>query len=234
MLVACGKPAAESPAAPVTTPGAVLAIPPAPEQLRDIHSFAEPGIARVTHVDLDLTADFGQRTLGGTATLKVEADGDEPVLTLDTRGLRIESVTDARGNALPFALGEEVEFMGAPLRITLGDARKVSVQYRTRPQAEALQWLDPAQTAGKSKPYLFSQGQAILTRSWVPTQDSPGISQTWSARITAPADLTVVMSAEMLGPEPGKTPGTRTWGFRMEQPVAPYLIAIAIGDLAFQ
>lgn len=234
MLVACGKPAAESLTAPATTPGSVVAIPPASGQLRDVHSFAEPEIARVTHVDLDLAADFRQRTLGGTATLNVEADGAAPVLTLDTRGLRIESVTDARGNALPFSLGEEVEFMGAPLGIKLGDARKVTVRYRTRPQAEALQWLEPAQTAGKRKPFLFSQGQATLTRSWVPTQDSPGIKQTWSARITAPADLTAVMSAEMLGPEPGKTPGTRTWGFRMEQPVAPYMIAIAIGDLAFQ
>ncbi|MEY2855356.1 MAG: hypothetical protein RL030_2488 [Pseudomonadota bacterium] len=234
LIAACGKPAAETTTPPVLAPVVVVQAPPAAEQLRDIHSFADPAIARVTHVDLDLAADFKQRRLGGTATLKVEADGDEPVLTLDTHGLTIEAVTDAKGKALPFSLGQEVEFMGAPLKVTLGDARRVTVRYHTQPGAQALQWLEPAQTAGKRKPYLYSQGQATLTRTWVPTQDSPGIKQTWSARITAPADLTAVMSAEMLGPEPGKTPGTRTWSFRMEEPVAPYMIAIAIGDLAFQ
>lgn len=234
LLAACGKPAVESTTAPAQAPVAAVQVPPAAEQLRDLHSFAEPAIARVTHVDLDLAADFKQRRLGGTATLRVEADGDAPVLTLDTRGLTIESVTDGKGKALPFSMGEEVEFLGAPLRITLGGARKVTIHYHTRPEAQALQWLEPSQTAGKRRPYLYSQGEAALTRTWMPTQDSPGIKQTWSARITAPADLTAVMSAEMLGPEPGKAPGTRTWSFRMEEPVAPYMIAIAIGDLAFQ
>jgi leukotriene-A4 hydrolase len=234
LLAACGKPAAESTTAPAQAPVAAVRVPPATEQLRDLHSFAEPAIARVTHVDLDLAADFRQRRLGGTATLSIEADGNAPVLTLDTRGLTIESVTDGKGKALPFSMGEEVEFLGAPLKITLGDARKVTVHYYTRPEAQALQWLEPSQTAGKRRPYLYSQGEAALTRTWVPTQDSPGIKQTWSARITAPADLTAVMSAEMLGPEPGRAPGTRTWSFRMEEPVAPYMIAIAIGDLAFQ
>ena len=73
---------------------------------------------------------------------------------------------------------------------------------RTNPGAEALQWFEPQQTAGKQFPYLFSQGEAILTRTWIPTQDSPGIRQTWTARIAAPKDLNVVMSAEMLGADP--------------------------------
>ncbi len=79
-----------------------------------------------------------------------------------------------------------------------------------------------------------NQSEPILTRTWIPTQDSPGIRQTWSARIVAPAALTVVMSAAMLGPQPGATAGTRAWRFNMEHPVAPYLIAIAIGDISFQ
>ena len=108
------------------------------------------------------------------------------------------------------------------------------MHYRTSADSPALQWLTPAQTAGKKQPYLFNQSEPILTRTWIPTQDSPGIRQTWSARVVAPAALTVVMSAEMLGPQPGATPDTRVWRFNMEHPVAPYLIAIAIGDISFQ
>ena len=204
------------------------------EEARDIHSFAQPAIARVTHVDLDLSADFVARVLSGTATLDVEASAEGNTLTLDTNELTIESVTDADGKALVWKLGDVDPVLGAPLRIGLGKAQRVVVRYRTVPGAEALQWLPPEQTAGRQKPYLLSQGQAILTRSWLPTQDSPAIRQTWSARIVAPEDLTVVMSGEMLGPEASPTPATRAWRFRMEEPVAPYLIAITIGDLAFQ
>jgi leukotriene-A4 hydrolase len=201
---------------------------------RDIHTFAQPAVARVTHVDLDLAADFSTKTLAGTAALDVQAAADGSTLTLDTAGLTVESVTDKDGKALPWELGAVDAVLGAPFKVQLGASRRVVVHYRTVAGAPALQWLSPEQTAGKQKPYLFSQGEAILTRTWVPTQDSPGIRQTWTARIVAPDDLTVVMSAEASGSEPGTANGTRAWKFRMDHPVAPYLIAIAIGDLGFQ
>lgn len=204
------------------------------EDARDIHSYAQPAIARVTHVDLDLTADFTAHTLAGTAALDVQTPADGNTLTLDTNGLTIESVTDQGGKALAFSLGTVDPVLGAPLRIELGTARRVVVHYRTSADAPALQWLTPVQTAGKKQPYLFNQSEPILTRTWIPTQDSPGIRQTWSARVVAPAALTVVMSAEMLGPQPGAATDTRAWRFNMQHPVAPYLIAIAIGDLSFQ
>ncbi len=208
---------------------AVLSSPDA----RDVHSFAQPLSARVTHVDLDLVADFESRTLAGTAALDVDAAAGN-ALTLDTRDLDIESVHNAAGEALSWQLGEVDPVLGTALRVELGAARRVVVRYRTRPGAAALQWLLPAQTAGGKEPFLYSQGQAILNRTWIPTQDSPGIRQTWSARITAPAALTVVMSAQMLGAEAGPTPQQRTWKFRMDEPVAPYLIALAAGDLGFR
>ena len=76
------------------------------EDARDIHSYAQPAIARVTHVDLDLTADFTAHTLAGTAALDVQTAADGNTLTLDTNGLTIESVTDQAGKALAFSLGD--------------------------------------------------------------------------------------------------------------------------------
>src|SRR5690606_13401907 len=91
----------------------------------------------------------------------------------------------------------------------------------------------PEQTAGKQHPYLYSQGEAILTRTWIPTQDSPGIRQTYTARIVVPEPLRAVMSAEQLTPNGSPVPGGRAFEFRMTQPIPPYLIALAVGDLAF-
>jgi aminopeptidase N len=204
-------------------------------EAHDASSFARPEVARVTHVALDLDADFTAQRMAGTATLTIRAAPDAQEIVLDSKGLEIQRITDATGRPLAFSLGAGDEARGRPLSVQLGAARRIRIHYRSGPGAAALQWLAPAQTAGGRHPYLFSQGEAILNRTWIPTQDSPGIRQTWEARITAPRPLTVVMSGERLTPrgEPAGR-GRRAYRFRMTHPVAPYLIAIAAGDLAFR
>jgi leukotriene-A4 hydrolase len=146
---------------------------------RDVHSFARPTEARVTHVALDLTADFETRRLSGTATLTLHSTPTAREIVLDTRDLTIETVTDGQGRPLSHHLTPADAILGRALHVTLPDDRRtLVVRYTTGAHAAALQWLKPAQTAGGKEPYLFSQGQAILTRSWIPTQDSPGIRQT--------------------------------------------------------
>lgn len=226
-----------------TTGSAALAPPavapaPGPDAV-DSHTYARPEIARVVDVALDLTANFEAKTLSGTATLDILAVPGANEIILDIRNLDIQDVRDASGQPLRYVVGDNDAIKGQPLTVYFpafapNERRKITVRYSTRPDAAALQWLSPSQTAGGQKPYLFSQGQAILTRTWVPTQDSPGIRQTYSARITAPADLTVVMSADHLTPngEPAGN-GMKTWRFRMDNPIPPYLIAIGVGDIAF-
>ena len=201
---------------------------------RDIHSYARPAEVRVTHVALDLHADFDKKVLSGTATLTLHRNASAHTVVLDSKGLDIQRVT-AAGSDLKFTLGDEDRILGRPLTIDLPTSgNEITIAYRTNPEAAALQWLEPSQTAGGKRPYLFSQGQAILTRTWIPTQDSPGVRQTYSARITVPRDLRAVMSAEQLTPNGVETATGRAWDFRLTQPIPPYLIAIAVGDLAFR
>src|SRR3984893_16130873 len=201
---------------------------------RDIHSFARPWDARVTHVALDLRADFVEKCLGGTATLTVDRQPAATELVLDTRDLEILRVTDGRGAALAHALAEEDSILGRALTVTLpAPAEPVVVTYRTAPTSAALQWLAPEQTAGKRLPFLYSQGQAILTRTWIPTQDSPGIRQTYEARIAVPRDLSAVMSAESLTPEGSLVGVDRSFTFRLTEAIPPYLIALAVADTRF-
>src|SRR4051794_12436616 len=225
--------------APATAPSAAApaaASAPMAELVRDIHSFARPNEARVTHVELDLTTDFGRKMLGGTAALDVQAAPGVGEIVLDTKNLAISRVPDAAGQPLRFTLGQPDSILGRALTVSLpAGTRRIVVHYATSPNAAALQWLTPEQTAGKQHPYLFSQGEAILTRTWIPTQDSPGIRQTYAARITVPVNLKAVMSAEMLTPN-GEPAGAdhHAYRFRMDHAVPPYLIALAVGDLAFR
>jgi len=201
----------------------------------DPHSYAQPDEARVTHVALDLDADFGAKRLAGTAALSFERSADATELVLDTRDLEIEAVLDRAGEPLEHRLEEGDAVLGRPLVIRLRpDTDEAVVHYRTRPDAAALQWLQPEQTAGGRLPFLFTQGQAILTRTWVPTQDSPGIRQTYTARIRVPAGLTAVMAAESLTPAGIAQVGYTTYEFGMPEPVPAYLIALAIGELEFR
>ncbi|MCK5942008.1 MAG: M1 family metallopeptidase, partial [Planctomycetes bacterium] len=147
---------------------------------------------------------------------------------VDTDDLHVREVLDQDGEALPFAIAERSdEWLGSPLEITLADdTERVKIVYQTSPTAEAMQWLSPEQTDGKEHPFLFTQGQAILTRSWIPLQDSPAVRVTWNARITAPRPLRTVMSADY------RSRRGDTTTFRMTRPVPSYLIALACGDLA--
>ncbi len=223
-LTACNPLGSSGEGAPMVAP--VLASADAV----DAKSYARPLEARVTHVDLDLDLDFEQQRVSGRAVLDVEAKPDASEIVLDDNGLDIASITDGEGNPLKYSVGEARDDMGAPLTIHIGNARKIAIAYSAA-HADSLQWLSPEQTAGGTHPFLFSQGQAIFNRSWIPTQDSPGIRQTWSARITAPSKLTVVMSGLAQGEPEDLGDGRRAFRFAMDKPVAPYLIAIAAGDI---
>ena len=206
----------------------------------DTSTWAKPQQARVTHVALDLALDFASKRVGGTADLDLLVAPGVDEVVLDDKGLEITRITDAAGRDLKWTVGggsgtADISMggeKGQPLTIQLAGAKHVRIQYTAPADAEALQWLNPEQTAGKKYPYLFSQGQAILNRSWIPTQDSPGIRQTWEARITAPKPLDVVMSGVRQG-EPEDLGDRRAFRFVMDKPVPPYLIALAAGDIDF-
>lgn len=226
-LLACRNETAQTETTATTT-----AAQPAASSTPDPHSYARPDEARVEHLGLDLTVDFPKKQLTGTATLRVKKRPGAGTLVLDTNGLTIRRVTVAPGGGeAKFKLGPHDPIKGQALEIPLtSDAESVTVEYASSPTAKALQWLDPAMTAGKRHPFLLSQSQSINARTWVPIQDSPGIRFTYEATLRVPPELLALMSAE--NPQAKNAEGV--YNFRMPQPVPAYLLAIAVGDLEFR
>jgi len=72
---------------------------------RDVHSYAQPDSARVTHVSLDLTPDFAAKRLRGTAHLTIARAAGADSVVLDVRDLTITSITSSRGDTLGFKIG---------------------------------------------------------------------------------------------------------------------------------
>lgn len=205
---------------------------PEPGHIIDPHSFARPHEARITHMDLDLLVDFDQQQLSGEARFTIENLTGTDKLYLDTRDLDILAVSLGEGqDPTHFTLGETDPILGTPLVVDImPDIKHVTITYRASTDAAAVQWLTPEQTAGKRHPFLFTQSQAILARSWIPIQDGPGVRFTYTANVQVPEGLMAVMSAS----NPMERSADGHYLFTMEQPIPAYLMALAVGDFSFK
>ena len=201
------------------------------EDLRvDLHSFSEPHHVVTTHLDLDVEVDFEKEIIFGEAHYEIQNLTGHNQLVLDVNGLEIDKVTiDNKESS--FHLGDQDLILGQPLIIDIEeDTKAVSIYYQTGTEAKALQWLNPKQTAGKKHPFLFTQSQAILARTWLPCQDSPGVRFSYKAKVKVPKDLLAIMSAE----NPTEKRADGVYNFKMNQAVPAYLMALGVGDLVFE
>lgn len=188
----------------------------------------------VKHAALDLDVNFDRKVLDGAVTLEFErVKPGAQTLTLDTKDLLIKGASLETGEGwIPaeYTLADADPVLGSAMTIAIGsDATQLRIIYETSPRAEGLQWLTPAQTAGKEKPYLFSQAQALYARTMLPVQDTPAVRMTYEASLRVPDGLLPLMSASQDGQD-----ADGNWNFSMPQPIPSYLIAIAVGDIKFK
>jgi len=204
---------------------------------KDQHSFSKPDEAVVKHLNWKARVIFTKKIIAATATYEIENKKGVDTIYLDSRNLKISEVrrNDYKG-PLGYRLSQqqslkENSFMGSALAIPISpETKTISIDYETTEGADALQFLDPVQTAGKKLPFLFTQSQAILARTWIPCQDSPGIRFTYEAEVKVPKGMLALMSA--INPTDITEDGTYT--FNMNQPVPSYLMALAVGDLSYK
>ncbi len=198
-------------------------------QAVDDHTLSNYLEVPVSHVHLNLEVDFENEILKGSATHTIDNKQEATHAIFDTKNLKIEKVL-VDGEEAQYELGEHDELLGTPLHVAITPASsKVEIFYQTTDGTEALDWVDPQLTAGKQNPYVFTQGQSIFTRTWVPIMDTPGLRITYSADIKVPSNLMAVMSAD----NPTERNETGEYQFKMTNPVPCYLMALAVGNLEF-
>ena len=193
----------------------------------DHHSYSKPEEAVVTHLDWTADVDFKSRTISATATYDIKTSDNAKEIIFDIRELDILNVkVDAK--EVSFIIGEEQDFIGSPLTVSITQASmKVSITYNTQPGADAFLWVEESEGMA---PFLFTQSQAILARTWIPCQDSPGVRFTYNATVDVPEGLMALMSA--VNPTEKDSKGHYT--FVMDQPIPSYLLALAVGDVEFR
>ncbi len=201
-------------------------------QRLDEHSFSVPKKVIVKHLDLNLSVDFKKEILLGVAHWDIDNISKTDEIIFDTYDLEIEKVTlDQEDEEAFFVLGDKDKILGQALSVQIKpETKKVHIFYKTSKSAMALQWLNPQQTAGKKHPFLFTQSEAILARSWIPCQDSPAIRFTYNAEIKIPNYLLALMSAE----NPQKKNELGIYHFKQLNPIPSYLMALSVGDIEFK
>lgn len=206
--------------------------PPVNTQVDDAHSFANTDEIRTKHLHLDLDVNFDNRTIYGVARHEMENFGTDTAV-FDIKALNILKVTlgEKDEKETDYVIGEEDPLLGQPLRVKITPkTRFVNIYYQTTENTEAIDWLSPELTEGKNLPFMYTQGQAILTRTWIPVQGTPSNRITYSADVKVPKDLLALMSAE----NPTEKNESGKYHFEMKQPIPCYLIALAVGDLTYR
>ena len=191
---------------------------------RDPHTWSKPNEARVKHLEWNAEVNFETHTIAAVALYTIENLTATDTIIFDTKGL---SITEVLVDDAPVSVtvSPDKAYIGSALSVPIQkNSKDVMITYTTSPDAEALLWVDG------EKPFLFSQSQAILARTWVPCQDSPGVRITYNARVKVPQGLMALMSAE--NPQAVSADGTYT--FKMDQPIPSYLMALAVGDVQFR
>lgn len=203
------------------------------EMATDKHSFANSAEVAVTHLDWKAQIDFDEQVITASAVWHL-SDHTTNTLILDTKGLHIQHITLDGGNETTWRLGDTIqgkEYLGVPLIIAIKPGtRTVQIDYTSSPDAAAVQWLNTAQTRDKKFPFMFTQSQAILARTWLPCMDGPGVRFTYTAEVQVPQGMLALMSAE----NPQEKNSTGKYNFKMETPIPSYLMALAAGDLEFR
>ncbi|CAK6442330.1 unnamed protein product [Pipistrellus nathusii] len=214
-------------------------------RVEDVASASSFRDFEVLHLHLDLRAELASRTLSGTAVLdlRCRAPAGAAELRLDSHpSLEVTAAALRWGppgpgeppgpeepvgfHTRPFARYGCALCLRLPRPLPAGERLQVLLTYRVGDAGPGVCWLAPEQTAGKEKPFVYTQGQAVLNRAFFPCFDTPAVKCPYSALVQVPEGFTAVMSADTW-----EQRGPHTTFFRMSHPIPSYLVALAIGDL---
>lgn len=179
----------------------------------------------VEHYALDLAYDPATDELAGTATVTARATQSLSRFNLDFLGFAIESVTVDGEGAGWSRQGGELTVL--PARALAQDgAFTTVVTYRGVPQP----LVDALGSTGFSHTDdgALVAGQPDSAATWFPANDHPLDAAAFDVRVTVPEGLEAVSNGVLAGQ--GSADGRSTWHWRAEDPMAPYLVVLAIGE----
>ena len=206
-----------------------------------------PLINDLVHTKLDVRFDYDKSYMYGKAwiTLKPHFYSTDS-LTLDAKGMDIKKVALVKSGTMS---NLKYDYDGMLLKIDLGKKYRggeqytVYVDYVSKPDeytgkgsaaildAKGLYFINPKGEEKDKPTQIWTQGETEATSVWCPTIDKPNQKTTQEISMTVP-DKYVTLSNGKLASQKKNSDGTRTDTWKMEQPHAPYLFFMGVGDFA--
>ncbi|KYM98320.1 Leukotriene A-4 hydrolase, partial [Cyphomyrmex costatus] len=108
---------------------------------------------------------------------------------------------------------------------------RILIEYETRKDSLALYWLRKDQTSNGTYPFLLTNNQFTYARGVFPCQDSPQVRFTYTAKISVPKAIRVIVGGRQCKSIIKGNPDRYTHLFYETNPMPSYAIIIVAGSL---
>ncbi len=185
----------------------------------------------VGHYDLDLTWDPDAREMQGVTTVEATATEDLTSFTLDLVGMEVSDVVVDGAPADHAQAGERDLVVTPDEPLADGDAFTVAVTYSGPPTSiSGPAPISPGWFADDGEVYTVFEPDGAATL--YPVNDHPSDKATYRFRVTVPEGLDVVANGRHTETVPGD--GVATWVYDAPDPMASYLVQVAVADMEFR
>lgn len=145
---------------------------------------------------------------------------------LDGPGIRVKEILH-RGKPLPYSTSDNGITLRFSPALTWDTQDSVTITYEANPR-RGLYFIGWNDSKGINRKQIWSQGQGIDNRHWIPMYDEMNDKITSEMIITMEKPYKVLSNGIKLGVKDNGD--TQTWHYRMYKPHAPYLIMLGIGE----
>jgi len=189
----------------------------------------------VHHLRLEGSIDLEKQTFQGTATLDVELLRTLGTVRLDAVSLDVASV-EASGlepdapKALTFANTGEALEIRLPKRLDRGARFQLRIAYTATKPERGLYFFKPTEAEPAVPFQVWSQGETLEARHWMPITDQPNERLTSELVISCDAKYRVLSNGRREKDE--VKDGRRTTHWTQEKDHVPYLITLVVGEFA--
>jgi aminopeptidase N len=188
----------------------------------------------IRHIRLDLRVDLPKRTVDARATLDLCSLRPLSSISLDAVGFSVKAVrlaTNGR-DGFPVRFTHDGGKLVVPLDPAwpTGQSASLTVDYRVHKPKDGLFFFGPTAAEPNVPLTVWSQGESIANRYWIPCLDQPNQRQSTELVVTVGDGFEVLSNGRLVERRVNPADQTVTFHWRQDKPHPAYLITLVVGQ----